>query len=377
MNLELTSEQEMLRDTAQKFFRKECPYGRVKELEESESGYDHGLWKKMADLGWLGMLFPEEYGGYGGQFMDAVVIQEEIGKAVFPSPFLSTVILCGLILREGGSEEQKRDLLAKIAEGNLILALAQYEEDGSYLPSGIQMKAQVEDDHFVLSGTKMFVLDANIADGLIVAARIAHGGITLFLVDAKAQGVTCTKMPTIARDNTCEVVFDRVRVPKDDVIGTVGKGWELLERVFPMAIVAKCAEMVGGSRACIDMTAAYAKEREQYGRPIGGYQIIQHYMANMLLAYDTAFNYLYRVAWMADEGLDLATEASALKACVNENFKFISERAVQIHGAIGTTREADIGLFYRRAKSFEYVMGDTEYHQERVFDTLLKKVPGI
>jgi alkylation response protein AidB-like acyl-CoA dehydrogenase len=210
-----------------------------------------------------------------------------------------------------------------------------------------------------------------------VAARIADGGITLFLVGAKAQGVTCTKMPTIARDNTCEVVFDMVRVSKDDVIGTVGKGWELLERVFPLAIVAKCAEMVGGSRACIDMTAAYAKEREQYGRPIGGYQIIQHYMANMLLGYDTAFNYLYRVAWMADEGLDLATEASVLKACVNENFKFISERAVQIHGAIGTTREADIGLFYRRAKSFEYVMGDTEYHQEKVFDTLLKKVPGI
>ncbi len=377
MNLDFTSEQEMLRDMAQKFFKKECPYGRVKELEESENGYDHELWKKMADLGWLGMLFPEAYGGLGGQFMDMVVLQEEIGRAVFPSPFFSTVILCGLILYEGAREEQKEGLLAKIAEGNLILALAQYEGDGSYLPSGVQMKAQVEEDQYVLSGTKMFVLDANIADDLIVAARTADGGISLFLVGAKAQGVTCTKMPTIARDNTCEVVFDRVRVSKDDVIGAVGKGWEILERVIPRATVAKCAEMVGGSRACIDMTAAYAKEREQYGRPIGGYQIIQHYMANMLLAYDTAFNYLYRVAWMADEGLDLATEASVLKACVNENFKFISERAVQIHGAIGTTREADIGLFYRRAKSFEYVMGDTEYHQERVFDTLLRKVPGI
>ncbi len=377
MNLDFTSEQEMLRDMAQKFFKKECPYGRVKELEESENGYDHELWKKMADLGWLGMLFPEAYGGLGGQFMDMVVLQEEIGRAVFPSPFFSTVILCGLILYEGAREEQKEGLLAKIAEGNLILALAQYEGDGSYLPSGVQMKAQVEEDQYVLSGTKMFVLDANIADDLIVAARTADGGISLFLVGAKASGVTCTKMPTIGMDNTCEVVFDRVRVSKDDVIGAVGKGWEILERVIPRATVAKCAEMVGGSRACIDMTAAYAKEREQYGRPIGGYQIIQHYMANMLLAYDTAFNYLYRVAWMADEGLDLATEASVLKACVNENFKFISERAVQIHGAIGTTREADIGLFYRRAKSFEYVMGDTEYHQERVFDTLLRKVPGI
>jgi acyl-CoA dehydrogenase len=377
MNLDFTSEQEMLRDMAQRFFKKECPYSRVKELEISESGYDHELWKKMTDLGWLGMLFPEEYGGYGGQFMDMLVLQEEMGKAVFPSPFFSTVILCGLILLEGGTGAQKRDLLPRIAEGNLIMALAQYEREGSYLASGIQMKAHAEGDQYVLNGTKMFVMDANIADDLIVAARSEDGGITLFVVSAKAPGITRAKMPTIGMDNTCEVVFEGVRLSKDSVIGAVGRGWEVLEKVFPRATVAKCAEMIGASRACIDMTAAYAKEREQYGKPIGGYQIIQHYMANMLLAYDTAVNYLHRVAWMVDEGLDIATEASVLKACVNENFKFISERSVQIHGAIGTTREADIGLFYRRAKSFEYIMGDTEYHHEKISDALLREVPRI
>jgi len=167
-------------------------------------------------------------------------------------------------------------------------------------------------------------------------------------------------------DNSCEVIFKDVKVPGENIIGEPGKGWEIMERMAPKAIVAKSAEMVGGCKACIDMSAAYAKERAQYGKPIGGYQIIQHYMANMLVAYDTSFNYLYKTVWMIDEGMDAALAASTIKAQLNEKFKFISERAVQIHGAIGTSREFDTGLFYRRAKAFEYVMGDSDYHYEQV-----------
>jgi alkylation response protein AidB-like acyl-CoA dehydrogenase len=377
MNLDFTSEQDMLRESATKFLAKECPFSRVKELEESEEGYSPELWKQMADLGWLGMLFPEEYAGYGGQFMDMIVIQEEIGKAVYPSPFFSTVLQCGLTILEGASEDQKKDLLAKIAEGSLIMALAQHEEDGSYLSTGIKMLAELKENQYVLSGKKMFVQDANIADKLIVVARAGDVGITLFLVDAVDPGIKCTKMPTIGMDNTCEVVFEEVQVPKENIIGPLGKGWEIIEKMAAKASVAKCAEMVGGCKTCIDMTAAYAKEREQYGKPIGGYQIIQHYMANMMLAYDTSSNYLYRVAWMIDEGMDFVTEASVLKANINENYKFISERAVQIHGGIGTTREGDVGLFYRRAKSFEYILGDTDFHHKRVTEAVLEGVPGI
>jgi alkylation response protein AidB-like acyl-CoA dehydrogenase len=377
MNLDFNSEEEMLRDSAQKFFKKECPYSRVKEIEESEKGYDPQIWKKMADLGWLGMPFPEEYGGYGGRFMDIVIIQEEIGRAVHPSPFFSTVIQCGLIVLEGGRDDQKREIIPKIVEGNLIMALAQFEEEGSYRPSGVQMRADMEGDHYILNGIKMFVLDANIADKIICLARAGDKGLTLFLVDGKDPNIKCTKLPTIGMDNNCRLVFSGVRVNKDDIIGKVGQGWEIIEKVSPKATVAKCAEMLGGCRACIDITTAYAKEREQYERPIGGYQIIQHYMANMLLAYDTASNYLYRVAWMIDEGMDCSTEASVLKACVNENYKFISERSVQIHGAIGTTREGDIGLFYRRAKAFEYILGTSDYHYERIADSLMKYVPKI
>ncbi|MBW1888245.1 MAG: acyl-CoA/acyl-ACP dehydrogenase [Deltaproteobacteria bacterium] len=378
MDLDFTSEQEMLRDSATKFFANECPYSRVKELEESEEGYSPELWQQMAELGWMGLLFPEEYGGYEGQFLDLAIILEEMGRAAHPSPFFSTVIQCGLTILEGGTDDQKKDLLPQIAEGSLIMALAQYEEEASYLSSGIQMKAEAQGDQYLLNGKKMFVMDANVAHKLIVAARVGDEGITLFLVDAKDPGVKCTKMPTIGMDNTCEVIFKDVQVSKEDIIGPVGDGWEILQKMAAKATVAKCAEMVGGCKVSIDTTAAYAKEREQYGKPIGGFQAIQHYMANMLMAYDTSFNYVYKVGGMVDERMDFATEASVLKAHVNEAFKYISERAVQIHGGIGTTREADIGLFYRRAKSCEYMMGDTELHNDRIaHDLLTKGVPTI
>jgi alkylation response protein AidB-like acyl-CoA dehydrogenase len=373
MNLDFTSEQEMLRDSASKFFANECPYDRVKELEETEAGYSPGLWQKMAELGWQGLIFPEEYGGYDAPFMDLVILSEEMGKAVCPSPFFSTVIQCGLTLLEGGTENQKKELLPKIAEGILIMALAHYEADGSYLPSGVQMRAETREGHYLLNGAKLFVAEANLCEKLIVVARTDNGGPTLFLVEANDPGIMITKMSTICKDNLCEVTFKDIAVDKDRVIGSVGKGWEILETVEAKAAVVKAAEMVGGCRACIDITAAYAKQREQYGMPIGGFQIIQHYMANMLIRYDVSVNYLYQVAWMVDEGLDFVTEASALKASVNEHYKFISERAVQIHGAIGTSREADIALFYRKAKSYEYVCGDSDYHYEKVIQNLLAR----
>ncbi|MFH1481429.1 MAG: acyl-CoA dehydrogenase family protein [Pseudomonadota bacterium] len=376
MDLDFTSEQEMLRDAASKFFVNECPYAKVKELEESEEGYDPNLWLKMAELGWQGLLFPEEYGGYGGQFLDMVILLEEMGKMVFPSPFFSSVIQCGLVIMEGGTEDQKKTIIPQIAEGSLILALAQYEEDGSYNPLDFQMSAQAQGDQYALNGTKLFVMDANVAHKLVVAAKTGDGEISLFLVDAHDPGVTITKMPTIGKDNNCEVIFRDVKVSKENVIGPLGSGAETLEKMSVKAAVAKAAEMLGGCKSCIDITADYAKQREQYGKPIGGFQVIQHYMANMLTEYDTSQNYLYRVACMIDEGEEFAMDASALKACVNEVYKFISERGVQIHGGIGTTREGDIGLFYRKAKAFEYVCGDTDVHYEKVFEHLLEQESG-
>jgi len=370
MDLDFTSEQEMLRKSVVEFLKKECPFERVKELEESDAGYDPKVWKKMAELGWMELYFPEEYEGLGDPFINVVIIMEEMGKAAFPSPYFSTVVVCGLILLEAGSEKQKKAFLPKIASGKLIMALAQYEQEAGYLEIGIQMPAKQDGDNYLLNGTKMFAMDANIADKMIVAAKVEGAGTTLFLVDAKDKGVTVRKIPTIGKDNTCEVVFDNVSVSKDDIIGEPGNGWDILEKTGNKAIVAKCAEMLGGCKESIDMTAGYAKQRVQYSTPIGAFQAIQHYMANMKLAYDTSINYLYNVAWLADQGTLTNLESSTLKAQANEQYKFITERGVQIHGGIGTTREFNIGLLYRRAKAFEFVLGDTQHHYGRIAQAL-------
>ena len=365
MDLDFNQEQEMLRKSVAEFLAKECPFDEVRELEESDQGYSPGLWKKMANLGWMEACFPEEYGGYGESFFDIIIILEEIGKKAYPSPFFSTVVLCGQTIMIGGSENQKKDLLGKIASGKLIMALAQQEEDASYNPSDVNMPAELSGDQYVLNGTKMFVQDANVADKLIVAARTSEG-VSLFLVDAKDPGLTISKFHAIGKDNLCRVDFKDVKVSKDDLIGATGQGADILEKMSQKAAVAKCAEMLGGAQESLEMTTAYAKQRVQYATPIGGFQIIQHYLADMKIHYETCLNYMYKVAWMVDEGLATVLETSALKAEVSDKYKLITEKAVQIHGGIGTTREFNIGLFYRRAKAFEYILGDADYHYEKV-----------
>ncbi len=369
MDLDFTKEQEMLRKSVDEFLTKECPFDSVREIEDSEEGFDKKIWKKMARLGWMELHFPEEYGGLGDPFADLTIIMEEMGKKAFPSPFFSSVVMSGILLVEGASEKQKKKLLPDIASGKLLITLAQYEQDGSYLESGITLPAEADGEDYILSGRKFFVLDANIADKLIVAARTTEG-VTLFLVDSGGEGISFQKMHTIGKDNNCVVSFDKVRVSQDNLIGSPGEGWKILEKMAQKATVAKCAEMLGGCKESIDMTTAYAKQREQYSTPIGGFQAIQHYMADMRVAYDTSLYYLHKVVWMIDEGIEASKEISALKAQVNEQYKFITERAVQIHGGIGTTREFNIGLFYRRAKAFEYVLGDTDFHYERIAEAL-------
>lgn len=366
MDLGFTPEQQMLRKSVSEFIAKECPFETVKEIEDSPDGYVAAMWKKMARLGWMELIIPEAYGGLADPFSNLLILLEEMGKKAFVSPYMSTVVMCGLILMDAASEAQKKKLLPKIAKGKLIIALAQHEGMAGYTEACVTMPATADGDGYLLNGTKMFVMDANIADMMIVASRIETFGTTLFLVDAAAPGILIEKMPTIGKDNACEVVFDKVTVSKKDMIGSPGLGWDILRAMEVKATIAKSAEMMGGCKAAMDMAAAYSKHREQYGTPIGGFQALQHYMANMKTAYDTSYNFLYEAAWMIDQGMDASLAASVLKAQINEKYKFITERAVQIHGGVGTTREFDIGLFYRRAKASEFMLGDTPYHQERI-----------
>jgi len=371
MDFDLTEEQDMLREAARDFLATACPRGLVREMAKDEKGHPLELWKKMGEMGWMGMIIPEEYGGAGASFVDLVVLLEEMGRACLPGPFFSTVILGGLTILEAGGEEQKKEILRRLAEGRLLLTLALTEPSATYTEEGIQTKATQADNGFVIQGTKLFVPDAHISDYLICAARTeetgrSEDGITLFLVDPESPGVSCTLLRTIAGDKQCEVIFDNVNVPSSNVLGTLHEGWPILEIVLEKAVVAQCAEMVGGAREVLEMTVEYAKERMAFGHPIGSFQAIQHYCADMLVDVDGCSLVTYNAAWRLGEGLPAAQEVAMAKSLVNERFKRIAALGIQIHGAIGFTEEHDLHLYFKRAKAWEINLGDTCFHLDRI-----------
>ena len=368
MDLGLSEEQEMLKTSALDFLRKECPKKLVKELDESEEGDSPELWRKIAELGWLGLPFPEEYGGGGGSFHDLVVLLEVMGYNILPGPFFSTVVLGGLPILAAGTEKQKREWLPRIASGEKKLALALTEPDVSYEASAVKTTAVARDGGYVINGTKLFVLDANVADLLLCVARTKdtanpEDGVTVFLVDGKSPGVTVTLLKTLARDKQCEVVFDNVSVPGENVLGEPDRGWPVVRDLLEKATVAKCAEMVGGAQAALDMAVAYAKERVQFNRPIGSFQAIQHYCANMLSDVDGSRFVTHKAAWRVSEGLPAVKDVSVAKAWTSGAYGRVTLTAHQIFGAIGFTMDHDLHLYYRRAKAAEMMFGDGAYHR--------------
>ncbi len=371
MDFSLTEGQEMLREIARDFLTTACPTSLVREMAEDEKGHSQQLWQEMAEVGWMGIAIPEQYGGAGASFLELIVLLEEMGRACLPGPFFSTVVLGGLTILEAGSEAQKEELLPKLAEGELLLTLALTEPSATYGAEGIQTKATPVDGGFLIQGTKLFVPDAHMSDYLICAARTREteppeDGITLFLVDPQGPGVSCTLLKTIAGDKQCEVIFDKVQVPGGSVLGNLHEGWPVLAKVLERAVVAQCAQMVGGARRVLEMTVEYAKERMAFGHPIGSYQAIQHYGADMLVDVDGCSLLTYSAAWRLAEGLPAGQEVAMAKALTNEKFKRIAALGIQIHGAIGFTEEHDLPLYFKRAKAWEISLGDTRFHLDRI-----------
>ncbi|MBA7650216.1 Acryloyl-CoA reductase (NADH) [subsurface metagenome] len=375
MDLGLSEEQEMLRTSARDFLQKECPKQLVKQLDESDEGYSPELWRKMAELGWMGLVLPEEYGGSGGSFLDLVVLLEEMGYNILPGPFFSTVVLGGLSILAAGNEEQKKEFLPKVANGEIILTLALTEPNANYDAASVKTKAVARNGEYVINGTKLFILDANVADYLLCVARTKEGvkpedGITIFLVDAKSPGVKCTLLKTLARDKQCEIIFDNVNVPKDNVLGEVDRGWPVVESILQKAAVAKCAEMVGGAQASLEMAVTYAKERVQFNRPIGSFQAIQHYCANMVTDVDGSRFVTYRAAWKVSEGIPATMDVAVAKAWTSEAYGRVTLLGHQIFGAIGFTMDHDMHLYYRRAKAGEIMFGDGDFQRAVVAQEL-------
>ncbi|MFC1592893.1 acyl-CoA dehydrogenase family protein [Candidatus Omnitrophota bacterium] len=365
MDINLNEEQEMLRTMARDFLTTECPMTFVKEMVIDERGYTGELWRKMAKVGWMGLPFPEKYGGTEGSFLDLAVLLEEMGYACLPGPFFSTVVLGGMTIMDMGNDNQKQELLSKIIAGDLIITLALTEPSATWDADGITVKATAGNGDYIISGTKLFVPDAHVADYIICVAR-AEEGITLFLVYAKSPGISYTPLKTIAGDKQCEVVFDNVKLPKGNIIGELGQGWDGLEGVLRKVTVSKCAEMVGGVQRVLDMTVEYAKDRVQFGRPIGSFQVIQHYCANMATSVEACRFVTYEAAWKLDKGLPSIMGVAVAKAYVSEAFRRTAAMSQQIHGAIGFSEDHDLPLYFKKAKASEVMFGDATFHLDKV-----------
>jgi alkylation response protein AidB-like acyl-CoA dehydrogenase len=373
MDIGFTEEQELLRASARRFLENECPSAFVRQRMAEPEAMTEGFWQKLAEQGWFGILYPEEAGGSGLGLVDMAVLMEEMGRAVMPGPFFSTVLLGGAAILEAGSQSQQQEWLPRISAGAAKVSLAWTEANARWDAGGIVAIGRETAGGFVLSGTKLFVADAHLSDALVVAVRTRDGstmedGITLFLVPKDIPGLTLTLLPTIDETRKlCEVKLDRVAVPVAALLGEKHAGWPALARVLDRATVALCAEMCGGAQRVLDMTTAYAKIRIAFGKPIGSYQGVKHRAADMLVDVENAKSLTYYAAWTIDEGLAEAPLAvSMAKAYASDAYRKVAGAGIQLHGGIGFTWEHDLQLYFKRAKACEVAFGDATWHRERV-----------
>ncbi|BBE35903.1 acyl-CoA dehydrogenase family protein [Sphingosinicella microcystinivorans] len=372
MALVLTDEQAMIREAADGFFATEAPVSELRRLRDTQdaTGFSADLWKKMAEMGFAGVLVPEVHGGSGLGLVAANLIQEAVGRNLSLSPFLSTAVL-GATALAGANEDQQAALLPKLAAGDLLLALAS-DEASRHAPHLVRTRAEAAGNGFRITGTKSFVLDGHIADRLIVAARTSgedgdRDGITLFLVDPKAAGVAVKRTTMVDSRNAADIRFDGVQVDGADVIGTVGEGATILDRVLDAGRTCLAAEMVGVSVQSFSMTVGYLKEREQFGRKIGSFQALQHRAAQLYCEIELAKSATLKAAQALDAGdKDAPLYASLAKAKAGAVARLATNEGVQMHGGIGMTDEYDIGFFMKRARAAEASFGDLSFHGDRL-----------
>jgi len=372
MDFGFNEEQELLRNSVADFCARECGHKFLFEMWEDGLGYSREMWRKMAELGWLGLLVDEEYGGMGLGFVELAVILEEMGKSLLPSPYLSTVVLFGQCVTIGASDELKNKLLPKIAGGELIGTMALIEESGGLEEQDIKLEAKADGGAYVLDGVKLMVPDAHAAGAMVVVAR-TEGGVTLFVVDAGARGVTIKPMPTMDMlRRVGEVTFDSVAVDKSRVLGEVGEGWQIVESITRAACAALSVEMVGVAQHALDLSVDYAKARHQFGKPIGTFQAIKHKCAQMLLQLETARSAAYYAAWSAGEDSpDAALASSVAKAWCGDACKTVCADAIQVHGGIGFTWEFPLHMYFKRAQSADAWFGNASRHRELIARRLI------
>ena len=378
MDLDFTEEQDMLRDLVRGLCAGVAPLTVVREVEDDPIGYPAELWKQLAELDLIGLLIPEAFGGSGMSMLEGAILYEELGRALAPTPHFVSAVLGAQVLLLAGSDEQQATWLPEIAAGRTIFTNAWLEPDRGYGPRGIATTATADGDEFVLAGTKRHVLFAGAADRLVVLARTgpAETDVDLFLVDPAAAGVTRTQQFSIASDTQYDVVLDDVRVPATDRIGAKGSGWATWDAVMHEAIILVAAQAMGGAQYALEITNQYAKDREQFDKPLGAFQAISHYLADAKTTVDGGTLLVYEAAWAAATGRSIERLAPMAKLFACQTFRDVTAMAQQVFGGVGFTLEYDIQLYFRRAKQLQISWWNDRYLEELIAAAVLDTAPA-
>ena len=372
MDLALNETQTMIREMAADFVGRELSPTRVREIDESDTGFAQDLWRQMGDFGWPGMAIPEEFGGTGNSLTDLGVLHEVLGGAACSSPLLSSGLLGAQAILEAGDRHQKQALLPAVARGELILSFAFTEPDYGWGPESVQLSAATADGGFALNGHKLFVADAHAADQLIVLARTSTGGppeqgLSMFLVDKGARGLSVRRQTGWLGDNLCHVTLDNVELPASALLGEAGFAWAPVERTLDRATAVLCACMLGGAQQALDMAVEYAKTRVAFGVPIGTFQRVQDRIIDALNAVEAMRWTTYEALWKLDEGReDAAIAVSTAKAVASDQFPRACDASHHVHAGIGTDLNYGLTHHTKRARTFQHYLGDANHHRKRL-----------
>jgi len=375
MEFSLREETKMLKSNAEKFMKEKSPSSFVKNILKEEKGFSPALWKEMADLGWLGLIHGEAYGGSGGDFFDLFVLFEEMGKAVLPSPFFCSAVFAGLLIQVAGDDRLRKEYLPGILQGKRILTVGLRNEQGVYdYPAPDLVAQETGKGSYRIKGTRLLVPYAHVADEILVCARLRKGsrsfGPTLFKTKNKGPGVQVVPLNTLTGEKQFAVTYTDFAAAPQDLVGSPGKGAEYVEKIMPRLITLKCGEMVGGLSKVVDMTVDYVKQRVQFGKPLGTLQVVQHTCADLTTFLDTARLIAYQAASLLSAGLPCAKEVAMAKAWCSDVYKRGTQMAHQMHGGIGFTEEHDLHLYYKHAKAAELEFGDSWHHRQKVAEEM-------
>ena len=371
MDFTFNEEQTLIQDQVDQFVQKEYDWETRQSLSNSDLGFGESNWQKFAELGWLGISVSEDSGGFGGSAIESMLIMEAFGKGLVVEPFLETMIMAGSLIDDYGSDEQKSSILEPAISGEMHLALAYAEPQSRFNLSDVVTEAKAEGENYILNGYKSVVMNGPSANKIIISARTSssqldENGITLFLVDSDSKGLSKTNYKTVDGRRASDLTIENVSVSKDNIIGNLDSGFEILDSAIDKAILAISAEAVGAMEVLYKTTVEYTKTREQFGTPIGKFQVLQHRMVDMFMEYEQCKSLLYMATMKYEEGAPDAKKAiSGLKYQVGKAGKFIGQQAVQLHGGMGVTDELNVGHYFKRLTTVGTIFGNTDYHLKK------------